>query len=133
MHNTDNDDIKTIPKQITLANLVKSTKQEVFDWFVYNLLKQGRKSQAYDCDGIVMSMYRGGGGTKCAAGWLIDFELNMWGDLVDDNDFPTLHSDLIKELQNIRDNHAYDEWLKLFADIADLRKLNTKYLRKDIP
>ncbi len=31
-------------KAITLANLADSTDQEVFDWIVSNLLKQGKRS-----------------------------------------------------------------------------------------
>lgn len=135
MHNTEDIDIVSIPKQITLANLGRSTKQEVFDWIVFNLLKQDRKSQGYDCDGDLMCMYRGDGGTKCAAGWLIDdsefkdsFEFREWGDLVKESEVHRRNANLITALQAIHDEYDSDLWIVQFIKIAKSRKLNTKYL-----
>ena len=113
---------------INLANLSKKTEQEVFDWVVFNLLQQGKKSQRYDA-----CAYRGEDNTRCAAGWVIsDFEYNkkyeglVWDDLIYYYlEVPTDHVDLITSLQDIHDNHDVKEWRYRFIELA--KNLELKY------
>lgn len=141
MHNTDDVDTTITPKQITLANLASSTCQEVFDWIVYNLLRQNKRS----VDNEDFCAYRGFEGTKCAAGWVIsddeynpDFEGNSWVGLVayqpigasNFHEIVDIHDSLISKLQNIHDNSQPDRWLYRFNELATKYNLNDHYLRE---
>lgn len=103
----------TTPKQITLANLAKSTAQEVFDWIVYNLKKQNEASY----EGCACR-YRTSTGLKCAAGWCIDdseyeskFEGQRWSSLVDRRLVPGAHTPLINDCQRlIHDANLESGW-----------------------
>lgn len=120
-----------IPKQVTLANLAESSAQEVFDWVAYKLLKQNQASVTTGEYGQ-MCAYRGDGGTKCAAGWLIsddeykpEFEGNGWHVLALLGDVPNEHSDMIFELQKIHDHGNPNTWENGLYELANLNNLNS--------
>ena len=112
----------TIPKSVTLATLPERTAQEVFDWIVYNLRKQGDRSmQGNGC------AYRGRDGLKCAAGWCIaddeytpTLENWRWKELAFQNaKVPVEHACLIQGLQTVHDDvDAYDSWEDGFDTVA---------------
>ena len=88
---------------ITLATLPQATAQEVFDQMATHLLTQNEKSAGY------LFRYRLGR-LKCAAGCLISddeykksWEGRDWDTLVNLNEAPKAHTDLILELQRIHD------------------------------
>jgi hypothetical protein len=95
-------------KTITLANLPYSSKQQVFDWVAYNLLKQNKASIDVE-NGLCV--YRSPEGLKCAAGWCISdkeynhsFEGHTWKELIRYENIPSNNMELIDELQSVHDN-----------------------------
>ena len=121
---TDNYGYAATPKAITLATLTTSTAQEVFDWVVYNLRKQGKKSRT--ADGMYPCAYRGDSGLKCAAGWCVGddeysnqkFEFSSWDFLVEDGKVPPAHDRLIYDLQQTHDSCPLSKWEKCWAELA---------------
>lgn len=111
-------------KPITLATLPKASAQEVFDWVVSNLLKQGKKSLGGDGN----CRYRGKNGLKCAAGWCIgddeydrigeNIEGKIWG-FSDGVTVPRAHNGLIRELQSVHDDYYAYEWPSKFRKVAE--------------
>lgn len=119
------------PKPITLATLSSSTEQEVFDWVVHNLRKQGTKSLREK--GGTACMYRSPEGLKCAAGWLIaDDEYDKSWDHPVSNDWSGLaheldlhvHDELISSLQDIHDTCAVEKWEDAWQRLANRRELS---------
>ena len=97
---------------ITLATLEEKTAQEVFDYIVAHLRKQGKKSFA---NGRCRYRYRG---LRCAAGCLIgedeyvrQMENLSWSNLVHLGLVPTDHlKHLISEMQHVHDRYGEDGW-----------------------
>lgn len=115
---------------ITLKNLKKVSKQQVFDQVAEHLLKQNKAS---DIGGVCA--YRGPRGLKCAAGCLIaddeynpSWEQKGWNMLVTNGEVPSAHKTLIRDLQTIHDEYNEDEWRKQLFVLADGYKLHTKAL-----
>jgi hypothetical protein len=122
-------------KQVTLATLQQSTEQEIFDWVVSNLMKQGKQSLEkgvckYKTDGL-----------KCAAGWLIDDSEHLtrmdnlalmggsgWSTLVSQQLVPSAHFRFIKDLQRIHDAGEVEEWPERFRSLATHYKLNSSII-----
>lgn len=115
------------PKPVTISTLESATEQEVFDWVVYNLRRQGCRSVAHGgCK------YRGPNGTRCAAGWLIaDDEYRPDWDDEGGYRWGTIalaarvfaHKSLITELQNIHDNLDTCDWEANWRQLAEDCKL----------
>lgn len=117
---------------ITLANLEKATKQDIFNQVGPNLLKQNRRSK-YENSHI--SMYRGPNGLKCPGGFLIsneEYTLYMegrrWTDLVDSGLVPKHEYVFIKELQEVHDNYPVREWKTKLEQIANKYNLDSSVL-----
>jgi hypothetical protein len=105
--------------KITLKNLHEATAQEVFDQVKNHLITQGE--QSVNSGGLCV--YRNVNGLSCAAGCLIseeeynpDFEMNLWGDLINMRLVPSAHSNLIGELQKI-----HDQWVEDARDGINMR------------
>lgn len=63
---------KDMPEVWARPGVLKtSTEQEVFDFVVTSLLRQGQKSYVTNEYGVELCRYRSPGGKKCAAGFLI--------------------------------------------------------------
>lgn len=108
-------------KVINEKNLHKATAQEVFDYVTSRLLRQGRRSES----GLGMCQYRGPGGLKCAAGWLISDEFyhpcmegKSWLGLVERFNVIDEHSQLIAELQFVHDESEPEDWVEDFNKVA---------------
>lgn len=123
-------------KAITLKTLPHATAQEVFDYVVSNLLRQGEKSIF---PGTIScrrgpNRYRGPNGLKCAAGWLIaddeyreEFEGKGWTNLYRVGSVPATHGFLISSLQDCHDyeNNEIQDWPREFANVARTHNLDT--------
>lgn len=113
-------------KVITLANLAESTAQEVYDFVKEKLLAQGKKSLS--ADGVSCA-YRSLE-CQCAAGfilgddWKEEFEGHIWSTLVEDEDVPSRHADLISALQRLHDHYDTFRWPAVLADVAKEFNLN---------
>ena len=101
------------------------TKQEVFDFVVAHLRKQGTKAIRTTDFGSVTCAYRGRSATKCAAGCLIPDELydvSFEGKLV--TSLPELvkffgpNLDIVKDLQSIHDVMGSFAWEAAFRRLA---------------
>lgn len=119
------------PKAVTLATLNESTAQEVFDWVVFNLLRQNKRSE----NANRQCLYRGPDGLKCAAGWIIAddeydpaMETTSWTFNVDEFELPPEHRQLITRLQNTHDGDPPSIWKGRFRYTANSLGLNTKVL-----
>ena len=97
---------------ITTENMHEYSEQQVFDYVVEQLYKQGVPCVE---NGTDRCMYRGPNGLKCAAGILIPDEIynKEWDSkdgktydmLVEESLVPETHRELISELQI-----AHDDW-----------------------
>lgn len=91
------------------------TNQEMFDFVVKSVIDQGRPSVVID-DGKARCMYRGEGGTKCAAGFLLEDDEVVENKTIYDvlAAFKTLHGTntfkLLRDLQCAHDESATTEW-----------------------
>ena len=106
---------------ITLKTLPQATAQEVFDQVTRHLLTQNKRSAG---EGNAC-FYKNKDGLKCAAGCLIgddeyksEFEKRRWFDLIDNYNFPNIHSVLIKRLQITHDNLEPSNWHHYLKTIA---------------
>ena len=116
--------METAPKKVCLANLAESSKQEVFDWVTYNLIKQGEQSvKGNDC------LYRKDN-LRCEAGWLLDdedysetLEGKPWDVLVLEYQVPNTHAELIYALQAIHDGEEVVIWPEEFKRLAEVNNL----------
>ena len=130
-------------KQISLKTLPEFTKQEVFEYVVTNLLKQGEKSILPNS--VERCGYRGKDGKKCAAGFIISDEeykktfegktfQAMSVDFFQDGYFgynerqEKYHFKLIEELQKVHDNYTVSCWIGQFNDLADYFSLDKTFL-----
>ena len=118
-------------KTVTIDNLAESTAQEVFDFIVSSLLKQGE--QCCDVDGICAM--RGINGTCCAAGFLVpddkydeQMELKDWYEVIDEFKISESHMCLIAHLQGVHDAYSADQWGDYFEQVAQEYELNTEVL-----
>lgn len=119
---------------ITLKTLPDATAQEVFDQVAKHMLKQQSQSMRNSS-----CAYRGNDGKMCAAGCLIaDDEYNIgmdggpseggrqWDSLVNDDEVPNAHQNLIEALQAVHDGvDPEKEGLQLW--ITDLRDIAKDY------
>lgn len=116
-------------KRVTLDNLKKATKQEVFDYVSTNLINQGKKSVDNGDNCKYRTYLKDGTYLKCAAGWLMterqyrkkfdNMEQTDWDTLVDEELVPAYHRDLIIEMQVIHDKYPVGSWKKAFRTIAE--------------
>lgn len=128
-------------KPITLATLPDATAQEVFDWVVSNLLRQGKKS----LDDRECCRYRGNDGLKCAAGWCISddeyavvgnrFENVVWGAWGRETlrllPHPDLaHNKLIRDMQRAHDDNPVTSWHSIFKQLAEEHGLDPSVMGK---
>lgn len=125
-------------KPITLATLPDATEQEVFDWVVGNLLKQGAKSLNDEGD----CRYRGDDGLKCAAGWCISDEeysrigVGIEGSVWGNSHAPGFagiageHRGFLVRLQNVHDDYGVCDWPAKFKKLADEYGLDTGVLEE---
>lgn len=117
--------------EINLSNLKDHTEQQVFDFVVAHLRKQGEQSK--NSNGCAYRGYNEAGDTlMCAAGCLIsddqyteqmdDMEDTTWGALVDSDIAPDAHESLIRELQIVhdRDRPAWEHGFQLVANKFNL-------------
>ena len=111
---------------ITLATLEQATAQQVFTQVKNHLLKQNEKSMI---NGICA--YRGSNGLQCAAGCLMtDKEANkftesrFWYVLIQDDQVPQKHKELIQDLQDIHDGERPEEWTESLQRLAFDEGLN---------
>lgn len=129
-----------IPIEINTKNLNTATAQEVFDWIVYNIIKQGRKSIRKTRGGH-SCRYRGNGGCRCSAGWLISddvyndtLEGRTWGFLVESGRAPITHTELIASLQYAHDMTSEHEFINEFigfaTSVADRHKLTRAHIEE---
>ena len=107
------------------------TNQEVFDYVLAKLAKQGRPSVSWDG----RCVFRGHNGERCAAGWLLPDDL--WSEEINRKDFcslkaiPRFRDDeriaalpyaLVVDLQFAHDTARGDRWLedwrRLMRDVA---------------
>lgn len=111
---------------ITLATLPQATAQQVFDQIVTHLRKQGVPSKAK------ISCHYRYNGLMCAAGCLIaeeeykaEWEGKSWWGLADVNVVPTVHRELICDMQAVHDEMGVDAWESEFKRVAT--KYNLEY------
>ena len=117
--------------EITICNMHKYSEQEVFDYLVGKIFKQGERSATSD-KGCV---YLCEDGKQCVAGPLIpsgiykdNFEGNGWQDLISLDKVPGFHSKLISSLQTVHDTSLKkEEWKKNYKSIADRHNLKWHY------
>lgn len=114
---------------ITLATLGERTSQEVFDYVVAHLIKQGSKSFREHTVGNGCA-YRGEEGYSCAAGCLISDEEYMetmeqksWKTLVGMKAAPDVHYELIVSLQDCHDLFLPCQWESQLKYVAEIHKL----------
>jgi len=115
-----------------MINLKTSTEQEVFDFVVTSLLRQGRRSVVTDEYGIPSCKYRGPDGTKCAAGFLIPDDQctdEMEGNTTNRLHIAGLfdfspHEKLVEELQYAHDSSA-SEFCRDFS--SEARRIATMF------
>jgi len=115
------------------------TLQDAFDHVVTSLFKQGEKSMEGDEDPHICA-YRGEGGTKCAAGHLIDdahYSINFENarvnsrailDAIKNSGWPdNLEAErLYVDLQHIHDHYDFDNWYEAFVHCANAHHLTIK-------
>ena len=99
-------------------------RQEIFDTVTRHLLRQRRKSQAYDGT----CLYRGPAGTKCAVGCLLtDEEASRCVEgqspdgLLVDGTLPSRlrrHVGFLEELQPLHDDNEPSEWRELLCQLG---------------
>lgn len=123
--------MSTGKKVPTLGTLIEFTLQEVFDYGVTCLMRQGAKS--YDnFDGC---MYRGPQGRKCAVGFFIsdeEYRADMEKKGVSlvlptfprAEKLPKTYVNLLSDMQAIHDNVEVHNWRDAFDDLANKRGLN---------
>ena len=105
------------PKIELFTNIEQCSVQEVFDFVVDHLRKQGRPAKSEDehCfyfDGVT--------GNRCAVGCLISsekYEVNFEGVGVD-SIYDGNKLDLLEFLQGIHDDYKVEEWEKKFKQLA---------------
>jgi hypothetical protein len=104
---------------ITLATLPEATSQEVFNQAVRHLHNQNTK-----CELDTNCVYNDGFGKKCAAGCFIsddeyddEYEFLNWSAVVESDNVPDNHFELIESLQIVHDRSPIRLWKK------DLKKL----------
>jgi hypothetical protein len=132
-----------IPTEVNLANLKDSSALDVFEWVVYNLLKQNKKSEIE----AGVCCYRGLNGLKCAAGWCISDD--EWLQMVNNilpvslnnkrweaiirlvGGITTAHKALIESLQLVHDLLPVDNWRVGFLILERALGLNSKVLREN--
>ena len=116
---------------ITIENLEKYSRQEVFDFVVKHLLTQNKASNLYDENGLLLGCaYRGKDGMKCAVGCLIpdhlydeNMESNDYETVMNKYGFSSAHHEILSKLQTIHDMSYEDEWkedLEVMANEFDL-------------
>lgn len=120
--------------EINLDNLHEHTEQQVFDFVVEHLRRQGEQSNLeHGC------AYRGvndnGRTLMCAAGCLIaddQYTVQMdsmddttWSALVDEGLVPDVHESLIRSLQVVHDSKR-SSWEEGFVNIAAKYNLELK-------
>lgn len=115
---------------ITLKNLHRATKQQIFEQVVTHLLKQNAKSMnGGSC------AYRGDGGLSCAAGYLIaddeyreEFEDVRWKSLVEKCLVPKRNANLIDALQLTHDKTDVEHWREQFKRVAKSYRLKSDFI-----
>lgn len=126
---------------ITLANLHKATKQEIFDQVATHLLTQNKHAKSINDEGN-FCMYRvPETNLKCAVGCLIadseyilSCENSTWYDAIKAYilNFPHCdkHEYFLAKLQGIHDSHPTTQWTDLLYAFAVDEKLDTTCLQK---
>ena len=116
----------------TIVDLETATAQEVFDLVAGHLLWQNAKSENADA-----CLYRGPNGLKCAAGFLlnddVDFSLienRAWEDAIVLLELSNRHENLISTLQMIHDQEDLKDWKERLSELAKDFKLNSEILEK---
>lgn len=99
-------------KRITITNIHKATRREVFEFIKNHLLTQERQSKL---DGVCV--YKSPQGLKCAAGCLIpdykyrkSMEGNRYTTLVKKYNIPPAHVKLVDEFQLLHDFAPVTSW-----------------------
>jgi hypothetical protein len=114
--------------QVTIANLVSATPQQVFDTIRTHLLTQREKCH----DGHGNCQYRADG-RMCAAGVLLKdvdddivetYEGMNWETLVEDRHVPKAHYNLIFSLQIVHDVHSPEHWEEELKEVARTYELH---------
>lgn len=112
---------------------LQMSAQELFEKVANHLLKQ-LKHSFFDDDDCCCA-YRGSEGRMCAAGILIpddiylkSFEYSRWDALVEDNNFPEEHCNLITRLQNVHDTYGVFLWHEQLIKVAAEFNLDAKFL-----
>ena len=59
----------------TLSKIDPANNQEVFDFVIEKLYRQGKQSKNFDDEGASQCVYRSDDGSKCAVGQLIPYDL----------------------------------------------------------
>ena len=132
--------MKTEP--ITVRNLGNHTPQEVFDYIVSHLLKQGKRSYgAYPDDTRTEGcLYRGPDNLKCAAGCLIpddlyskELEGDSWGSVSRKLNCHENHAYLISQLQKAHDAagdgpDGFECLIDRLRSLAEKSGLNTQVI-----
>lgn len=118
-------------KVVSIANLAESSSQEVFDFVADSLLRQGRKSMIG-----TKCAYRGEGGAKCAAGFLLPDECEVvkepsynsliWVELAFKELVPRVHTHLVRDMQRIHDGFDVEAWPDELIDLAVRNNLEYK-------
>lgn len=113
------------------------TEQQIYDTVKAALLKQGKRSVRTDEGGIGCA-YRGQGGSKCAAGWLVKDEIytpesegggicaHSWLDdesaiaeqMIVDSGVPPQYLPLVAELQELHDGFDPCDWSESLTALA---------------
>ncbi len=117
---------------ITLKNLRRATKQQIFEQVATHLLKQNAKSM----NGLSCA-YRGDDGLSCAAGCLIaddeyngEFEGIAWHSLVEKFDLPKRNDGLIQALQHIHDRVDVDNWRNSLRQLGQSYRLKYDFINE---
>lgn len=118
--------------KISLNNLGKVSKQEVFEYIVNHLVTQNERSLNKER----FCAYRGINNLKCAAGCLIaddeyypEMEDEAWYEIADDFNVPCDHGYLIDQLQTIHDMHyPFKGWLEKVRVLGEKEGLNVEFI-----
>ena len=123
-----------------IPNVETASLQEIFDYVVTNLLKQGSKSTSEEHPDECL--YRGPNGKKCAAGFLISdsryskllegqniyYTINAIMPNFDSNNSEHFSKRaLIMNLQEIHDEIDEEDWKEAFKRLAKRTKLSINF------
>ena len=130
-----------VPEKVTLLTYHRFDKQDIFDFVVCNLLKQGIKSIDESIENHGHCKYRlvrkdDRKVLKCAIGQLIP--KSLYNPIIEYQGIQAIHRllnieldhtklDLLHSMQNIHDGKEVDQWFDAFVELAKVHRLQVNF------